>query len=161
MDGAEHFLAQFFSSYCSYPLAWLSITSFPNKVMCHSAKPFLFASSIWEAKTPGVIVHQPPKLLRLMLQVRTLLSIAGEEVPSATWSPSVSSPPPPHPQPSATPPTPPTPSTTPAATFSPTQATRWLTPSPIGHNLCSEVWREHFTSLSTRTQSSSPRASTS
>ena len=54
MDGAEHFLAQFFSSYCSYPLAWLSIISFPNKVMCHSAKPFLFASSIREAKTPGV-----------------------------------------------------------------------------------------------------------
>ena len=142
MDGAEHFLAQFFSSYCSYLLAWLSIISFPNKVMCHSAKPFLFASSIREAKTPGVIVHQPPKLLRLVLQVRTLLSIAGEEVPSATWSPSVSSPPHP-PQPSATPPTPPTPPTTPAATFSPTQATRWLTPSPIGHNLCSEVWREH------------------
>ena len=60
MDGVEHFLAQFFSSYCSYPLAWLSIISFPNKVMCHSAKPFLFASSIREAKTLGVLSTPTP-----------------------------------------------------------------------------------------------------
>ena len=44
MDGAEHFLAQFFSSYCSSLLAWRNQTLLLNKVRIHSAKLFLFAS---------------------------------------------------------------------------------------------------------------------
>merc|ERR1719474_542141 len=74
LEGATHFLAQFFSSFSSFLQAWHSKSSFPNKVP-------------------------------------TLPSTAGEEVRSATLSPSSLSSTPPRcrqPPPPPTSPTPPT-----------------------------------------------------
>ena len=124
LEGATHFLAQFFSSFCSFLQAWHSKSSFPNKVTLHSITSPTSSSSY-------------PSFMK----VPTLLSTAGVEVRSATLSPSSlsSTPPrccqPPQKPPSPTPPT----QTIPEVTCSPILATRWPKSFPNGHNLCSEV----------------------
>ena len=124
LEGATHFLAQFFSSSCSFLQAWHSKSSFPNKVTLHSITSPTSSSSY-------------PSFMK----VPTLLSTAGEEVRSATLSPSShSSTPPCCRQPPQTPPSPtPLTQTIPEVTCSPILATRWPKSFPNDHNLCSEV----------------------
>ena len=125
LEGATHFLAQFFSSFCSFLQAWHSKSSFPNKVILYSRSSPTSSSSSYPS----------------FMKVPTLLSTAGEEVRSATLSPSSLSSTPPR---CRQPPPPPTSSTPPTQTIlvvtcSPILATRWPKSFPNGHNLCFEV----------------------
>ena len=123
LEGATHFLAQFFSSSCSFLQAWHSKSSFPNKVILYSRSSPTSSSSSYPS----------------FMKVPTLLSTAGEEVRSATLSPSSLSST--HPCCRQPPPTSSTPLTRTISevTCSPILATRWPKSFPNGHNLCSEV----------------------